>query len=125
MVSTTAKNIRNLIREVQNNPHDLDIIKRLRKNTPLDDYDDFLTYLKGLRLLMLKRLSTSVEEQASHDRQKEELDRKIQLWERTKNNKELELRNLKKEKEKYITEKDEELNKLKNQSDEIGANKVM
>jgi len=123
MVATTAKNIRNLIREIQNNPQDLDIIKRLRKNTPLEDYDDFLTYLKGLRLLMLKRLSTSVEEQASHDRQKEELDRKIQLWERTKNNKELELRNLKKEKEKYITEKDEELNKLKNQIDEIGANK--
>ena len=30
---------------------------------------------------------------------------------------------MKKEKEKYITEKDEELNKLKNQIDEIGANK--
>jgi len=26
---------------------------------------------------MLRRLSTSVEEQASHDRQKEELDRKV------------------------------------------------
>ena len=47
----------------------------------------------------------------------------IQLWERTKNNKELELRNLKKEKEKYITEKDEELSKLKAQIEEIDMNK--
>jgi len=123
LLSTTAKNLRNLIREVQNNPRDLDILKRLRKNTPLEDYEDFLTYLRGLRLLMLKRLSTSVEEQASHDKQKEELDRKIQLWERTKNNKELELRNLKKEKEKFISEKDEELNKLKAQIEEIEMNK--
>ena len=72
---------------------------------------------------MLKRLSTSVEEQASHDKQKEELDRKIQLWERTKNNKELELRNLKKEKERYINEKDEELSKLRAQIEEIEMDK--
>jgi len=123
LISTTAKNLRNLIREVQNNPRDMDILKRLRKSSALEDYEDFLTYLRGLRLLMLKRLSTSVEEQASHDKQKEELDRKIQLWERTKNNKELELRNLKKEKEKFITEKDEELNKLKAQIEEIEMNK--
>ena len=51
--------------------------KRLRKNGSLEDYEDFLNYLRGLRLLMLRRLSTSVEEQASHDRQKEELDRKV------------------------------------------------
>jgi len=49
----------------------------LRKNGSLEDYEDFLNYLRGLRLLMLRRLSTSVEEQASHDRQKEELDRKV------------------------------------------------
>jgi len=27
MVNTTAKNLRNLVREVQNNPHDLEILK--------------------------------------------------------------------------------------------------
>ena len=123
MVSTTAKNLRNLIRELQNNPHDMEILKRLRKNTPLEDYEDFLNYLRGLRVLMLRRLSTSVEEQASHDRQKEELNRKILLWERTKNNKENELKSLKKEKENYIKEKDEELAKLKHQIDDIEANK--
>jgi len=123
LISATAKNLRNLIREVQNNPRDVDILKRLRKNSALEDYEDFLTYLRGLRLLMLKRLSTSVEEQASHDKQKEELDRKIGLWERTKNNKNLELKNLKEEKDKFITEKDEELNKLKYQIEEIEMNK--
>lgn len=123
LVSSTAKNLRNLIRELENNPRDIEILKRLRKNAQVEDYEEFLTYLRGLRLLMLKRLSTSVEEQASHDKQKEELDRKIQLWERTKNNKELELRNLKKEKERYITEKDEELAKLRAQIEEIEMDK--
>jgi len=123
VVAMTAKNLRNLVRELQTNSIDFEIVKRLRKNGPLEDYEDFLTYLRGLRLLMLKRLSTSVEEQASHDKQKEELDRKIQLWERTKTNKETELRNLKKEKEKYITEKDEELSKLRAQIEEIEMDK--
>jgi len=124
MVNTTAKNLRNLVRELQNNPHDLEIIKRLRKNNALEDYEDFLNYLRGLRLLMLRRLSTSVEEQASHDRQKEELDRKIELWERTKKNKEIELLNLQKQKKDYTAEKDEELSKLKFQIEEIEQNKT-
>jgi len=114
----TRNNVRNLVRSLQDNPPDLDAIK-MRKKSIWDEYEDFLNCLRSIRIIMLKKLGTSAEEENSHIKQIQELKERIKEYEKVKNTRELELQNMKKERQKYTAEKNEELNKLKAEIQEI------
>jgi len=58
----TRNNIRNLVRCLYDNPKDFDVIKGRKKNI-WEEYDDFLNVLKSIRVIYLKKLSTSAQEE--------------------------------------------------------------
>lgn len=114
----TRTNVRNLVRCLQDTPPDLDAIKGKKKNI-WDEYEEFLNCLRSIKVIMLKKLSTSAEEENVHIKQIQELKIKIKDHEANKNTKEGELQNIKKERSKYTTERNEELNKLKGDIQEV------
>jgi len=119
----TRTNVRNIVRCLQDNPPDFEVI-RGRKRHIWDEYEEFLNCLRSIRIIMLKKLSTSAEEENAHIKQIQELKIKIKDHEANKNTRELELQNIKKERSKYTTEKNEELNKLKADIQEVKNKKL-
>ena len=69
--SIAAKNYRNLIREVQKSPKDLEIIRRLKEGLGRDETQWMINYLKGIRLLVFKRLNQFPEEEKSQEERRE------------------------------------------------------
>jgi hypothetical protein len=118
LMNQTRTIVRNLVRGLQNNPSDLDAIRSKKKHI-WEEYEAFLDGLKSIRVIMLKKLSTSAEEENAHIKQIQELKVKIKDHEANKNTRELELQNIKKERSKYTSEKNEELNKLKADIQEV------
>jgi len=86
LTKVTRNNVRNLVRCLQDNPPDFDAI-RSRKRNIWEEYEEFLNCLRSVRVIMLKKLSTSAEEENYHIKQIQELKLKIKDHEAVKKHK--------------------------------------
>mmetsp|Transcript_49689 Transcript_49689/g.57237 ORF Transcript_49689/g.57237 Transcript_49689/m.57237 type:complete len:428 (+) Transcript_49689:16-1299(+) len=110
----TENNLRNLIRLIEKSPNDYELIKG-RKKDILVEYKEFLTSLRALQFIMLKKLSTSADEEKSHNDQIKDLEEKIIEAKKLQEHRQNELQNIQKERKNYVQEKSDEITKLLNE----------
>lgn len=99
-------NFRSLVRSLEKNPQDLDVLKSLKSNsTPNVEGANIYESLSNYKIIMQKMLATAAEEEDSHAQMIKELLTKIGSLEKTKANCEGELLRLRQERAKHTEEK--------------------
>ena len=115
-----ASVFRSLVKDLLHKKKDFEIIKALNK-TPNESemYVDVVDCLTSLRAIYLKKLSTGSDEERAHVSLLNELGGKIEAHEGVKKQKQDDLTRLKLDRAKTNAQKNEEINKLKKELEEV------
>lgn len=101
-------NFRSLLRALETNPNDIEILKSLKANSA-PNHEAALVFesLSNYKIIMQKMLATAAEEEESHAEMIKDLETKIESLEKTKSNCEAELIHLRQERARHTEEKKE------------------
>ena len=108
------KNTKNLVRALLESEHDFLIVKQLRES-PNTNYTELIKNLKSLRVIMLKKLGTAMEEEKNHSLLLKALKTRISDKEEEKEKHKKQFENLRQIKEQKSQEQIDQINKLKAQ----------
>jgi hypothetical protein len=115
-----ASVFRSLVKDLLHKKKDFEIIKLLNKTANESEmYIDVVDSLTSLRAIYLKKLSTGSDEERAHVSLLNELGGKIEAHEGVKKQKQDDLTRLKLDRAKTNAQKNEEINKLKKELEEV------
>ena len=95
-------NCRSLLRALEHNPNDIEILKSLKANSA-PNHEAALVFesLSNYKIIMQKMLATAAEEEESHAEMIKDLETKIESLDKTKANCESELIHLRQERARH------------------------